>query len=158
MGRSDSSAKHGGHGGVCAAGHGAAEAAAARVNEKRSVGARALLLLFRAYMAALSPIFGGVCKFYPSCSNYAYEAVAKHGARRGAALAIVRLLRCHPFTKGGFDPVPEIIYEQDTLQGLKTPAVCSAETIIQTDEHQPTQAVVAETWSAAGSLGVERRL
>jgi hypothetical protein len=120
--------------------------------------ARALLLLFRGYMVALSPIFGGVCKFYPSCSNYAYEAVATHGARHGAALAIKRLLRCHPFTKGGFDPVPEILYERDTTQELKSPAVCNTETVIQPDEHRPTQAVVAESWSAAGTLGVERRL
>jgi putative membrane protein insertion efficiency factor len=57
-------------------------------------------------MVILSPVFGGACKFHPSCSNYAYEAIARHGARRGTALAVKRLLRCRPFTKGGFDPVP----------------------------------------------------
>jgi putative membrane protein insertion efficiency factor len=51
--------------------------------------------------------FGGSCKFYPSCSVYAQEAIAKHGARRGSWLALRRLLRCRPFTKGGFDPVPD---------------------------------------------------
>jgi len=72
-----------------------------------SLGARALLLLVRAYIVFLSPFFGGACKFYPSCSNYAAEAIARHGARRGVALGIRRLLRCHPFTRGGVDFVPE---------------------------------------------------
>jgi len=66
-----------------------------------------LLALIRFYIVCLSPLFGGTCKFYPSCSNYAWEAVARHGARRGASLALKRLLRCHPFTKGGVDLVPE---------------------------------------------------
>jgi uncharacterized protein len=71
------------------------------------LGAWTLLFLLRLYMVLLSPFVGGACKFYPSCSNYAYEAVARHGARRGSVLAIRRLLRCRPFTQGGFDPVPE---------------------------------------------------
>ena len=50
---------------------------------------------------------GGACKFYPSCSNYAQEAIVRHGARRGTVLALKRLGRCRPFTKGGFDPVPD---------------------------------------------------
>lgn len=72
-----------------------------------SSGASLLLLLVRLYMVLLSPFFGGACKFYPSCSNHAYEAIARHGARRGVVLALKRLLRCRPFTKGGFDPVPD---------------------------------------------------
>jgi putative membrane protein insertion efficiency factor len=77
------------------------QAAAARA------GRWMLLLLIRFYIVCLSPFFGGTCKFYPSCSNYAWEAIARHGARRGTALALKRLLRCHPFTKGGVDLVPE---------------------------------------------------
>ncbi|HXX21176.1 MAG TPA: membrane protein insertion efficiency factor YidD [Candidatus Acidoferrum sp.] len=73
----------------------------------KSAGAFALLFLVRCYMVFLSPFFGGACKFHPSCSHYAYEAIARHGARRGVALAVKRLLRCRPFTMGGFDPVPE---------------------------------------------------
>jgi uncharacterized protein len=65
-----------------------------------------LLLLVRFYITFLSPFFGGACRFHPSCSNYAAEAIARHGAGRGTALALRRLLRCNPFTKGGFDPVP----------------------------------------------------
>jgi uncharacterized protein len=66
-----------------------------------------LLAFLRFYILFLSPFFGGACKFYPSCSNYAVEAVSKHGARQGIALAVKRLLRCRPFTPGGFDPVPD---------------------------------------------------
>lgn len=66
-----------------------------------------MLALVRFYIIFLSPIFGGACKFYPSCSNYAYEAIVKHGTRRGAILAMKRLGRCRPFTKGGVDPVPD---------------------------------------------------
>ena len=67
-----------------------------------------LLLLVRLYQTFLSPFLGGACKFYPSCSHYAQEAIEVHGARRGAWLAMKRLGRCRPFTKGGFDPVPEL--------------------------------------------------
>jgi uncharacterized protein len=62
----------------------------------------------RFYIAFLSPIFGGACKFQPSCSNYASEAIARYGARHGGILALKRLGRCRPFTHGGFDPVPDL--------------------------------------------------
>jgi len=68
--------------------------------------ARLLLLLVEAYRVALSPLLGGHCRYWPSCSAYAEEAIRRHGARRGAALAVRRVLRCHPFCAGGFDPVP----------------------------------------------------
>ena len=89
----------------------------------RSAGAWALLFVLRLYMMLLAPFVGGACKFYPSCSNYAYEAVARHGARRGSVLAIKRLLRCRPFTQGGVDPVPEELPER---QGLKSSAANGA--------------------------------
>ena len=65
-----------------------------------------LILIVRAYQALLAPLLGGACKFHPSCSQYAVEAIERHGARRGAWLALKRLLRCHPFGAGGYDPVP----------------------------------------------------
>src|SRR3954462_934956 len=65
-----------------------------------------LLLLLRGYKRALSPMFLPSCRYVPSCSDYAAEAIEKFGAVRGTALAIWRLLRCHPFVRGGFDPVP----------------------------------------------------
>jgi putative membrane protein insertion efficiency factor len=65
-----------------------------------------LLLLIRAYQLTLSPFFGQQCRFTPSCSKYAREAIERHGARRGSWLAIRRIARCHPFCAGGYDPVP----------------------------------------------------
>jgi len=68
--------------------------------------ARALLFLVEAYRLTLSPLMGGHCRFVPSCSLYAEEALRRHGAVRGAGLAARRVLRCHPFHPGGADPVP----------------------------------------------------
>ena len=70
------------------------------------VVARLLLLGVSAYRVTLSPFIGGFCRFEPSCSRYAEEAVRRHGAWRGARLAVRRLARCHPFHRGGLDPVP----------------------------------------------------
>jgi hypothetical protein len=68
---------------------------------------RALLrFLIRAYQLAISPLLGPRCRFYPSCSQYALEAVTQHGPLRGTWLALCRLGRCHPFHPGGYDPVP----------------------------------------------------
>ena len=66
-----------------------------------------LLLTIRIYQLCLSPFVGGQCRFYPSCSVYAAEAVDAHGALRGGWLALRRLLRCHPWHPGGVDLVPE---------------------------------------------------
>lgn len=66
-----------------------------------------LLLLIRFYQSAISPWFPARCRFRPTCSAYAYEAICKYGAIRGGWLALRRLLRCHPFYRGDyFDPVP----------------------------------------------------
>ena len=62
----------------------------------------------RFYQMALSPVFGGSCCFDPTCSQYALEAIDRHGAWGGTRLAISRLLRCHPFGSAGYDPVPDI--------------------------------------------------
>ena len=68
---------------------------------------RALLLAFlRAYQYAIRPLLGANCRFYPSCSDYAREAIARHGAGRGSWLTARRLARCHPYHPGGYDPVP----------------------------------------------------
>jgi putative membrane protein insertion efficiency factor len=67
---------------------------------------RAALILIRGYQLLLSPIFAGSCRFVPSCSAYAAEAVREFGALRGSALAVRRLTRCHPFGSHGYDPVP----------------------------------------------------
>src|SRR5579863_4542918 len=65
-----------------------------------------VLALIRFYQACLSPVIPSSCRFYPSCSSYAYEAVEKWGVRQGFMLAISRLLRCRPFGGRGYDPVP----------------------------------------------------
>jgi putative membrane protein insertion efficiency factor len=123
MGHCNSSTALGSHGEICGVGRGAAatdspsfacERSASPAQEgmsgQRPAGRVLLLGLLRFYQIFLSPFFGGACKFYPSCSNYAYEAVNRHGIRRGIVLALKRLGRCRPFTQGGFDPVPEANY------------------------------------------------
>jgi hypothetical protein len=65
-----------------------------------------LLLLIDAYRVVLAPLIGGYCRFNPSCSVYAQEAIRAYGAAHGVQLAVRRLLRCHPFQRGGWDPVP----------------------------------------------------
>lgn len=72
-----------------------------------------LLAAIRAYQAFLSPVVPAVCKFHPSCSRYAYEAIERYGARRGMKLALARLWRCRPFAPGGYDPVPEEAWHED---------------------------------------------
>jgi putative membrane protein insertion efficiency factor len=72
----------------------------------RGVAARALLLLIEIYRVTLAPLIGGFCRYLPSCSVYAEEAIRRHGAGPGSWLAVRRVLRCHPFHRGGFDPVP----------------------------------------------------
>ncbi|MBT8060483.1 MAG: membrane protein insertion efficiency factor YidD [Xanthomonadales bacterium] len=68
--------------------------------------AKFLQFLIRGYQLLLSPFLGNHCRFTPSCSQYASEAIARHGAFRGGWLAIRRIGRCHPFCDGGYDPVP----------------------------------------------------
>ena len=68
---------------------------------------RLLLGLLAFYKACLSPIAFSFCKFYPTCSAYAREAIERHGARRGLLLALRRFWRCRPLAAGGYDPVPE---------------------------------------------------
>jgi hypothetical protein len=65
-----------------------------------------LRALIRLYQYTVSPLLGPKCRFYPSCSHYALEAIESHGALRGAWFAVKRIGRCHPWNPGGFDPVP----------------------------------------------------
>jgi putative membrane protein insertion efficiency factor len=76
-----------------------------RGSEMQSLALRCL----RLYKQWISPAFPPSCRFTPTCSEYAMEAVDRHGALRGAMMAAWRLLRCHPLAKGGFDPVPQVV-------------------------------------------------
>jgi hypothetical protein len=67
---------------------------------------RLLILPIRVYQRFISPFLAPRCRFYPTCSNYAVEAIQKHGPIRGLWLALVRILKCHPLHPGGYDPVP----------------------------------------------------
>ena len=71
--------------------------------------ARMLIAMVVAYRRYVSPVLPARCRFYPSCSAYSLEALQKHGAIRGTGLTIWRILRCHPFHPGGYDPVPDPI-------------------------------------------------
>jgi len=62
--------------------------------------------MIRLYQLSISPLFPASCRFYPTCSNYTIEAINKHGAFKGLLLGVKRILKCHPFHNGGYDPVP----------------------------------------------------
>jgi putative membrane protein insertion efficiency factor len=67
---------------------------------------RVLLTAIRLYQLTLASVLGGQCRFEPSCSHYASEAIERHGVIHGVRLAVWRILRCHPFARAGYDPVP----------------------------------------------------
>jgi uncharacterized protein len=75
--------------------------------QRRTIASWLLIAAIHVYRLTLAPFLGGNCKFYPSCSHYAEQAIKIYGPKRGLWLATKRLLRCRPFTKGGHDPVPD---------------------------------------------------
>lgn len=76
------------------------------MSEASSVPVRVLVFLVRGYQRCISPLFPARCIYRPTCSQYALEAIQKYGAARGGLMALRRVLRCHPFHEGGYDPVP----------------------------------------------------
>ena len=82
---------------------------------------RALLTaLITAYRWFVSPLLGPRCRFHPSCSCYAQEAIDRHGAARGTWLAVRRIARCHPWNPGGYDPVPEIPSSSSSSHAIRS--------------------------------------
>lgn len=109
-----------------------------------------LIGLLKVYRLVISPLYGNVCRYYPSCSAYALRAVEVHGAVKGSYLAGRRLLRCHPWTAGGYDPVsgtPEFA-EEARLQAAAgaTPAAATGESTDQGHHDLPEPAVAS--WGA----------
>lgn len=76
------------------------------INALKQLPGKMLLGLLLVYRYAISPMLGSRCRFHPSCSVYASEAIERHGALRGSWLAVRRVTRCHPWNAGGYDPVP----------------------------------------------------
>jgi putative membrane protein insertion efficiency factor len=115
MGHRHTSEEFGGASGVCSADRGFVAVVEKRLVAERSVPVRAALLALRFYKAYLSFLFAGNCRFEPTCSRYAYEAIERFGVTRGIWLGMRRLLRCQPLSrKFGYDPVPEKWEEMPT--------------------------------------------
>ena len=115
MGHRHTPEEFSGASGVCRADSGFAAPAEERVNVKQCVPVRAALFALRFYKTYLSVLFAGSCRFEPTCSRYAYEAIERFGVLRGIWLGLKRLLRCHPLSrKFGYDPVPEKWEEMPT--------------------------------------------
>ena len=71
-----------------------------------TIAQRIILGIIRSYQRFLSPLLGSNCRFYPTCSHYSYDAIAKYGVLKGGWMGLRRIGRCHPWNAGGFDPVP----------------------------------------------------
>lgn len=89
-----------------------------------------LVALLKAYRFAISPLYGQVCRYHPTCSAYALGAVETHGALRGSWLAVRRVGRCHPWAAGGYDPVPPLHPQTTPAEPVSVPSTtgeaCSA--------------------------------
>jgi len=85
---------------------------------RAGLGARVALTLIAGYRRLLSPLLGRNCRYHPTCSAYAEEAIVRHGLFRGASMAIRRIGRCHPFREGGYDPVPTVPSHSVNSSGL----------------------------------------
>jgi hypothetical protein len=92
--------------------------------------------ILRAYRAVVSPLYGDVCRYYPSCSRYALEAIQEHGAAKGIALGSWRIARCHPWAEGGIDDVPPAHHHRYTVtaHGFVTPRLAPSRDVLLATE------------------------
>jgi putative membrane protein insertion efficiency factor len=95
------------------------------------------LQLLRAYKWAISPLFPPACRYVPTCSEYAMEAVERYGALRGGLMAVARLLRCHPFARGGYDPVKHFDHGCATPLTGERPLLACPELSEGTNDQRP---------------------
>lgn len=110
-----------------------------------------LLLLLRAYKLGISPFLGQNCRFYPSCSDYAAEAVRLHGALKGSLLAGKRLCKCHPWHVGGLDPVPGSPDEAALAEQHRVSASSSSSSVVSLNaSSQPPAVRVSAAVAADG--------
>lgn len=97
-----------------------------------------LIGLLKLYRLVISPLYGNVCKYYPTCSAYALRAVQVHGAARGTWLTARRLLRCHPWAPGGYDPVPGTPeFEEEQRSPVESSPTSWSESTLRPTEHNP---------------------
>jgi uncharacterized protein len=127
MGHRHTPEEFGGASGVCRADGGSVASATERLTAPRSVLVGAALFALRFYKAYLSILFAGSCRFAPTCSQYAYQAIERFGVVRGIWLGLQRLLRCQPLSrKFGYDPVPEKREEMPTSATVREVAKTEA--------------------------------
>ena len=88
---------------------------------------RAAMAALAGYKRWISPLLPPACRFVPSCSEYAAEAVEHHGALRGGAMAVWRLARCHPLAKGGYDPVKKVASDQWSVAGCEASSITTGQ-------------------------------
>ena len=112
-----------------------------------------LIGLLKAWRLLISPLYGNVCRYYPSCSAYALRAVSVHGAVKGSWLAIRRLLRCHPWAPGGYDPVPGT---PEADEEIRDQALRSSRMVSGTDPH-PHHDVAAASRQGVNSMKLHER-
>lgn len=114
-----------------------------------------LIVLLKAYRLMISPLYGNVCRYYPSCSAYALRAVEVHGAVKGSWLAGRRLLRCHPWTLGGYDPVPGTPEHAEEMQLQAAQREAAVRHVAGQCEHPASDSRGAVTQQARKGRGVK---
>lgn len=136
------------------------------VNHWRTWPAQGAIALVRLYQRWLSPLLGPNCRYYPTCSHYAIGSIQQFGVWRGILLGLARILRCHPFHPGGYDPVPAVwswqvvmgrsSLDTDALAGRPHPLLVAPERELERTEGKEQFSITAETADRAGADGAAK--